>query len=142
MKNYFELTELLHSSTAIENDFENLPTWEIVEHLKELRDEILNPLREAWGSPIIVTSGYRCKRLNDMLVNASKTSVHMIGYAADIVPENGKIDEFINFCKEWFKDKTNYDQVIIEYSGQSRWVHIGLKSNGGLQRGLLFKMVI
>lgn len=142
MNNYFELTELLHSSTAIENNFENLPTWEIVEHLKELRDEILNPLREAWGSPIIVTSGYRCKRLNDMLVNASKTSVHMIGYAADIVPANGKIDEFINFCKEWFKDKTNYDQVIIEYSGQSRWVHIGLKSNGGLQRCLLFKMVI
>lgn len=141
MKNYFELNELLHSSTALENKFENLPTWEVVEHLKELRDEILNPLREAWGSAINVTSGYRCKKLNDMLANASKTSVHMIGYACDIVPANGKIDEFIEFCKEWFKDKI-FDQVIIEYSGKSRWVHIGLKSNSGLQRRLLFKIVI
>ena len=141
MNNYFELEELLRSDTAINNHIENLPSWEIIENLKELRDKILNPLREAWGSPIHVNSGYRCKALNDRLYGASKTSVHMRGWAADLVPANGEIDMFIDFCKEWFKDK-DFDQVIIEMSSKSRWIHVGLYNNAGQQRKLLFTMTI
>lgn len=142
MNNYFELGEFLKSETAIKNRIQNYPDkFEYIEHIIELRDTILNPLRESWKSPLRITSGFRCKKLNDIIKGASKTSVHQIGYAADIVPSNGKIDEFINFCKEWFKDK-DFDQVIIEKNGSSRWIHIGLKANDGSQRKKLFNMIV
>lgn len=137
---YFKLEEFLESSTALENKIKNYPSWEHIEHLNELA-LFLDELRDAWGSGLRVTSGLRRKWLNDKIAAASKTSVHQIGYAADIVPVNGKIDEFIDFVKEWAKDKM-FDQIIIEYSSNSRWVHFGLYNNAGEQRRLLFKMVI
>ena len=137
---YFGLEEFLESSTALENKIKNYPSWEHIEHLNELA-LFLDELREDWGSAIRVTSGLRRKNLNDKIYGASKTSVHQIGFAADIVPVNGKMDEFINFVKEWAKDK-EFDQIIIEYGQNSRWIHVGLYNNKGEQRKLLFKMEI
>lgn len=137
---YFGLEEFLESSTALENKIKNYPSWEHIEHLNELA-LFLDDLREAWGSGLRVTSGLRRKWLNDKIYGASKTSVHQIGYAADIVPVNGKMDEFIEFVKEWAKDK-DYDQIILEYSSKSRWVHFGLYNNKHEQRRLLFRMEI
>ena len=137
---YFGLEEFLESSTALENKIKNYPSWEHIEHLSELA-LFLDDLRDAWGSGLRVTSGLRRKWLNDKIAGASKTSVHQIGYAADIVPVNGKMDEFIDFVKEWAKDKM-FDQIITEYSSKSRWVHFGLYNNAGEQRRLLFKMAI
>lgn len=140
MTNYFSLDEFLLSSTAKKKCIQNIPgDFEIVDNLRELRDTILNPLREAWGSPITVSSGYRCEELNK-LVGGTKTSVHKKGLAADIVPANGKIEAFISFCRQWFKDK-DFDQVILERSGSKRWVHIGLRNNDGKQRHQLFSIV-
>ena len=51
------------------------------------------------------------------------------------------MDEFIDFVKEWAKDKM-FDQIIVENSSKSRWVHVGLYNNAGEQRRLLFKMLI
>lgn len=137
---YFRLEEFLESSTALENKIKNYPSWEHIEHLNELA-LFLDELREAWGSGLRVTSGLRRKNLNDKIVGASKTSVHQIGYACDVVPVNGKMDEFIEFVKEWAKDKM-FDQIIIEYSSKSRWVHFGLYNNAGEQRKLLFQMSV
>ena len=83
MATYFTLAELLKSNTAKQNGIDNTPTFEVVRHLEELTEKILDPLRAAWGKPIRVKSGYRCPRLN-AAVGGSKTSVHMIGYAADL----------------------------------------------------------
>lgn len=142
MGDYFDLGEFLYSDTAIKLGIQNYPdSFEIVDHLRELKDTILNPLREAWGSGILVTSGFRCKKLNDSIIGASKTSVHQIGYAVDLVPMNGEINDFIAFCRKWFKDKL-FDQVIIEKSGKTRWIHVGLYNNAGEQRCLLFDMVL
>lgn len=135
---FFRLEEFLESSTALEKKIKNYPSWEMIEHLNELA-LFLDDLREAWGSGIRVTSGLRRKWLNDVIVGASKTSVHQIGYAADIVPVNGKFDEFIEFIKKWAANK-EFDQIIIEYSSKSRWVHIGIRNNAGEQRKLLFQM--
>lgn len=140
MENYFELYEFLKSDTAISNGIQNYPTKFIyIEHLKELRDNILNNLRRDWGGGIIITSGFRCPKLNNIIKGASKTSVHQIGYAVDLLPSNGKINEFIEFCKKWFIGK-DFDQVIIEKSGNTKWVHVGLYSNDGKQRKLLFNI--
>ncbi len=131
---YFTIKEMCRSEKATLYKIDNTPSEDIVENLTEFIEEILDPLREAWGSPIKVNSGYRCKELNAK-VGGSKTSSHMSGYAADLKPCNGKIDEFFEFVKKYFIDnKIDFDQIIDEYSGNAHWVHIGYKNSKGEQR--------
>ena len=80
---YFTIKELCKSSTAIEKKIDNTPNSEVINNLTQLIDNILDPLRERFGKPIIVNSGYRCPALNKA-VNGSKTSQHIKGLAADI----------------------------------------------------------
>lgn len=134
---YFNLEEFLTSSTARQKSIENMPSWEIVEHLLELA-YFLDDLREDWGSGIRVSSGLRIEALNKA-VGGVETSVHKIGYAVDIVPANGKYEAFVAFLKEWLKDK-NFDQCIEEKKGKTRWIHIGYRGNNGEQRRQIFKI--
>lgn len=136
---YFSLEEFLTSSTARKKSIENMPSWNTVEHLNELA-LFLDSLREAWGSGIVVNSGYRNEKLNSA-VGGVANSVHKIGYAADIVPSNGKMKEFKKFVVQWLKDKA-YDQAIIERKGKTEWIHIGLRSNDGRQRRQCFPLVV
>lgn len=131
MKSYFTIGELTYSNTAKKLKIDNTPSEEIENHLKELI-KFLDPLREAWGSAIRVTSGYRCSELNKAL-KGSKTSAHLRGYAADLVPKNNKMSKFKTFCKDYLKDK-KFDQCLLEKSGSTEWVHIGLYNNQNLQR--------
>lgn len=138
MSKYFKLEEFLSSSTARQKSIENLPSWEVVEHLKELA-EFLDGLREAWGSGINISSGFRNKKLNAE-VGGVDNSVHLLGFSADIVPANGKMKEFKAFVLEWIKDK-NWDQCIVEKNKKgSEWIHIGLWSPDGKQRKETFKL--
>ena len=136
---YFSIKELCKSQTAIAKGWDNTPNLTEVSHLNELVDNILDPLREAWGSGIKVNSGFRNERVNKA-VGGSSTSAHRLGYAADLAPMNGKMTEFKTFVKKWLKDR-NFDQYINEFKGNSEWVHIGYKNAQGKQRKqyLLFK---
>ena len=134
---YFKLEEFLTSSTARQKSLENLPSWEIVEHLNELA-LFLDGLRAAWGSGIIISSGFRNDKLNSY-VGGVPSSAHKIGYAADIQPSNGKFDDFVKFIKKWAQDKC-YDQIIIESKGKTRWVHVGLYNTQHQQRKKLFNI--
>lgn len=136
---YFTIDELCDSSTARKMGISNKPTEEVKKHLTELVDTLLDPLREAWGSPITVTSGYRSPALNKA-VGGSTTSAHNEGYAADMVPANGKITEFKEFVKKWVADK-KFDQYINEFNGSSQWVHLAVRNRAGEQRKqfLLYK---
>lgn len=80
---HFKLSELTKSATARKNGIENIPPPEAVENLRALCVNTLEPLHEALGLPIIITSGYRCKVLNHLLVQHSAKSQHMNGQAAD-----------------------------------------------------------
>lgn len=131
MKSYFTIKELCWSDTAAEKGIDNIPTEEIKANLEKLI-EFLNPLREVWGSPILVTSGYRSPELNKA-IKGSSTSAHRFGFAADMVPQNGKIDKFKQFVKDYLKDK-EFDQYIDESSGNSSWVHLGLYHPDGKQQ--------
>lgn len=127
---YFTLKELCETSKRIDNT----PTWDVVEHLAELTEKILEPLRVAWGSSVNVTSGYRCDALNKA-VGGVATSAHRLGWAADIVPGNGKIDEFGKFVKDWLaKNNVKFDQLLFETKGRTKWVHIAIRSSTGSQR--------
>lgn len=137
MPNYphFSLKEFIASDVAVKKKIDNTPSFEVVEHLSELTEKILEPLRVAWGSPIKVTSGYRCDKLNKA-VGGVASSAHMRGDAADLQPTNGKIDDFIKFARLWFMNThTRFDQLLDERSGKTRWMHISIYSSTGSQRG-------
>ena len=136
-KSYFTIAELCASDTAKKYNIDNTPNSIVISHLQQLIN-FLNPLREAWGSAIKVTSGYRCKRLNDM-IGGSKTSSHMIGYGVDLVPANGKMDVFKKFVVDYMKIHI-FDQCIIEKSGKTEWIHIGLYNDKGQQRKMIFNI--
>ena len=80
---YFRIEELTASATALREGIDNRPSKCAYHLLHVLVDQLLDPIREAWGGPIIVTSGYRCKQLNE-LVGGTKYSHHILGCAADI----------------------------------------------------------
>ena len=130
--NYFTLREFFYSDTAGKKGIQNIPEdfW-VIDNIKKLIP-VLNKLREAWGGPIRITSGYRTKELNDA-IGGVKTSLHLKGLAADLVPGNGDIKFFKAFVPVFFEDKP-FDQLILEKSGSSEWVHFGLYNNEGRQR--------
>lgn len=129
---YFTLWEMTFSGTAMKYKIDNTPGPEELEHLQELM-VVLDDIREKWGGPIRVSSGYRCPKVNT-LVGGSKTSAHMRGYAADIKPCNNQMKEFVAFMKEWAKDK-DFDQLLEERDNQGGWwIHLGLYNNANKQR--------
>lgn len=134
---YFKLEEFLTSSTARQRSIENLPSWTIVENLKELAT-FLDGLREDWGSGINVTSGFRNTALNKAVKGVSN-SVHTLGFAADLQPANGKMEEFKKFVVDWLKDK-DFDEAIIESNKKATWIHIQLYSPKGYQRRKVFSL--
>ena len=61
---HFTLEELYSSTTAKKYNIDNIPSASIQKNIMALVVEILEPLRQAYGKPIIVTNGYRCPKLN------------------------------------------------------------------------------
>ena len=125
---YFTIRELTKSTTAIKKGIDNTPTREVTSNLIYLIDNILDPLREAWGEPLIVTSGYRCPKLNKA-VGGSATSQHVKGQAADIrtlkdTPEENKrlfeLVQKLGLPFDQLINEYNYDWVQVSYSKRHR----------------------
>lgn len=123
MKN-FTLKELCSSGVARVRRIDNTPTTEQVENLTALVDNVLDPLRERFGRPIIVSSGFRNEELN-RAVGGAKTSQHMKGEAADIYAGTKEGNrELFNLIVKYLP----YDQVINERDFS--WVHVSYKKDG------------
>ena len=118
---YFTITELTKSATASRRGIDNTPSSTIKANLTELVDKILDPLREAWDSPIIVTSGYRCQQLNKA-VGGAKSSQHIYGQAADIRTVSDKPYDNKKLFDLILKLNLPYDQLIDEYG--YNWIHV------------------
>lgn len=125
---FFTLRELTKSDTAIRKGIKNAPSKLEENNLIALVENILDPLREAYGKPIIVTSGYRCEELN-RLIGGSKTSQHRSGQAVDIrtiidtPEENKKLYDLIiklNLPFDQLIDEHNFDWVHVSYSPKHR----------------------
>lgn len=127
MKNskHFKLEELLGSDTALTSSIENLPSWSIVENLRVLAVSVLDPIREAWGQPLVVNSGYRSPQLN-AAVGGVPTSAHMDGCAVDIALchwSTRKVSELYNLIAYLAENGViDIDQVI--YYRKKKIVHI------------------
>lgn len=119
---YFSIEELCRSTTAEKEGIPNNPTTGVEMKLIALVDNVLDPLREWYGKPITVNSGYRCPELNER-VKGSNNSQHMKGEAADITTgskeENKKLFEYI-------KEHLTFDQLIDE--SNFTWVHVSYSS--------------
>lgn len=117
----FTIQELTASATAAAKKINNDPTPEAAENLKQLVNNVLDPLRDAYGKPIRVNSGYRSPALN-VVVKGSKTSQHVKGQAADITAgskqENKKLFDLaqelnLPYCQ--LIDEKNFSWVHISY---------------------------
>ena len=128
------LEEMYRSETARRCGIDNKPkTEEVVENLRALCLEVLQPLRDHLGKPVVVSSGYRCKDLNRK-VGGVENSQHLKGEAADI-KVSGR-EELIDVMR-YIMDETDFDQLIREKSGSTEWVHVSHKRNGNNRRMVL-----
>ncbi len=118
------LSEVIKSNTAIKNGIDNSPTLEHLNNLEILAEKIFQPIREHFGVPIGISSGYRSKALNKA-IGGSKTSQHCSGQALDLDADiYGKVTnkEIFDFIVE----NLDFDQVINEYNYS--WVHVSYNS--------------
>ena len=139
MAKYFTVAEMLKSETAEKNQINNTPSVEVEQNIEELLG-VLDGLREFYGKPIRITSGYRCAELN-RLVRGVPTSAHIIGYAADLRPVGDTFENFKASVQKWLKkSRVKFDQCIIERNKTTQWVHFGLYHRKGQQRGQRFSL--
>ena len=120
---YFTIPELCASATALREGIDNRPPKCAYHLLHVLVDQLLDPIRKAWGAPIMVTSGYRCPRLNE-LVGGVTHSHHILGCAADIITGN-KADHrrLFNLIRQMKNEgRIRFTQLIWE--GDGRWIHV------------------
>lgn len=124
MGKYFTIEELCKSDTATARGIDNTPNEEVKANLEALIENVLDPLREAYGKPIYINSGYRCSELNKA-VDGVSTSEHQSGRAADIdthdYEENKKLFKLIQELNLPFRQ-------LIDESNLS-WVHISYNPN-------------
>lgn len=135
---YFTFQEFERSETAYRHAIDNSVPEAAKANIAALVDNVLDPLREAWGRPITVTSGYRCPRLNKA-VGGVATSQHTKGEAADITTGN-EVDNAKLFQLA-IKLKLPFDQLIFE-KGDLRtgpaWVHVSHKAHGENRRQIIY----
>jgi len=123
----FTLEELTRSDTAVRKNIDNTPNAKAMENITEIAKTVLQPIRSAWGKPIVVISGFRCYRLNRAMGGA-KYSDHRYGAAVDIhtltnyPKDNEKLFNLI--LKMAGEGKIACRQIIDEYGYQ--WIHLSI----------------
>ena len=140
---HFCLDEFTKSSTAIKNGIQNNPPQEAVENLRRLCACTLEPLREELGLPVVITSGFRTKALNDLLAHSSERSQHMQGQAADfyvgessLKPETPRQRLIRAFRLIITSEQIDYDQLILYPS----FIHVSYVSRERNRRTILLGM--
>ena len=122
----FTLSELCQSNTAKALKIENTPRQlYIYENLFTLIVECLQPIRDKLQKPIIISSGYRCEKLNKV-VKGVTNSHHQLGTCADLVVNGLTSKQLFDFI---VKNKFKFTQLIEEYSNGKTWVHIEYNKN-------------
>ena len=122
---HFKLSEFTKSITAERLGISNKPDYEQVLAMRQLCREVLEPLRQYYGKPIRITSGFRCPELNEA-VGGVGNSQHQYGEAADLsVPSEQVARQWF----QWIVRNTDFDQLLFEHSRRlkNRWLHISCR---------------
>ena len=133
---YFTMNELTHSATAIRKGIDNTPDNTAKANLTALVANILDPLREAYGKPIVVSSGYRCAKLNRAVGGVAR-SQHISGQAADIQSVSKSKADHKKLFELAQRLRLPFDQLIDEYD--YKWVHISFDTRGNRRQVLHVK---
>jgi hypothetical protein len=130
------LAEVMRSETAKRKGISNMPTPEHIENFKLLAEKVFQPIREHFGIPIILSSGYRSKELNTA-VGGALSSQHCTGEAIDIDMDGTTVKNADVF--NFIKDNLNFDQLIWEFGTNDNpdWVHVSYESTGKQRKQIL-----
>lgn len=125
---YFKLRELY----VTRQPYNNTPPVGVIDKLRAVVDKVLAPLREAIGTPITITSGYRSPEVN-RAIGGSKTSQHMLGEAVDFVCKD------MALAFDYIQEHLPYDQLIWEFGtdAQPDWIHVSYRADGRNRRQAL-----
>jgi len=120
----FSLAELIKSQVAERKGIPNNPSSDQITNLKKLAESVLQPLRNHYESPVIITSGYRSAELC-IHIGSSIESQHCKGQAADL--EIIGVSNYDVF--KWIKHNLDFDQLILEFwkgedEPNSGWIHV------------------
>ena len=138
----FTYEELTHSNVAERRGITNRPKTKeeekkVIENLRNLCLEVLQPLRDYVGAPVHINSGYRCKALN-LAVGGVKNSQHSRGEAADIriaSPKQGRE------WAAWIEDNCRFDQMLLERNKNGGvWLHVSCKRDEKANRQVFSRM--
>lgn len=124
----FTYEEMVKSDTARIRGILNQPNYKELDELTKLCKKILQPVRDAFGKPIIVTSGFRSEALNKAVGGVS-TSQHRFGQAADIKAQNGKNRALWDLMKSMVDNKQIEVGQLIWEKGDTKapsWIHVSL----------------
>ena len=123
---HLELAELIRSESAKRLGISNMPTPEHIENLKQLAEHIFEPIREHFGQPIYISSGYRSQALNSA-IGGALNSQHNRGMAIDIDMDGTSIKNSAIFA---YAKTLPFDQLIWEFGTKDNpdWVHISYSS--------------
>ena len=135
LSEHFDLSEFTRSATADRLHIDNSIPEELIPNLKNLCEQVLEPLRQHFGTPVVISSGYRCPELNKA-VGGVPNSQHLKGEAADIVLPK-LADAFY-----WLIDNTPFDQLGFESKGTTKWIHVSCKMDLSKNRQCIFRKIV
>lgn len=128
---YFKGWEITYSYVAEQNNIDNTPTDETIIDNLNYTLQRLNDIREGYGKPIVISSGYRCDELNEKVggVNDSK---HKNGLGVDLKWDS-ELLEFIT-------NNMQFDKLIKEKSGKTCWIHLQFRRDRETERNLIYSI--
>ena len=119
--------EGVHSNTALRKGLDNNPNEEQLKCMKEVAENIFEPLRSYVGGPVKINSFFRGEPVNTA-IGGSKNSQHMKGQAMDIDDTFGRMTNAEMY--HFIKDHLDFDQMIWEFGDEDNpdWVHVSYVS--------------
>lgn len=130
LSKHFSLAEFTNSPTAKSKGISNTPNQEQIANMTQLALHVLEPVREHFGKPVKINSGFRSATLN-IAIGGSSSSQHCQGRAADIEIQGVSNRDIA----VWITENLQFDQCILEFwvasqGPNSGWVHVSLKKPG------------
>jgi hypothetical protein len=133
LSKHLDLAEVTRSESAKREGIINMPTPEHYENLKVIAEKIFEPIREHFGVPILISSGYRSEALN-VYIGGSRSSDHSKGRALDLDMDGSSSGVTNKMIFNFIKDNLEYDQLINEFD--FGWVHVGYRLNANRKQTL------
>lgn len=133
LSKHLDLGEVTRSESAKREGIINMPTPEHYENLKVIAEKVFEPIREHFGVPILISSGYRSEALN-VYIGGSRSSDHSKGRALDLDMDGSSSGVTNKMIFDFIKDNLEIDQLINEFDYS--WVHVGYRQGANRRQVL------